>query len=235
MIRATQPNETMASETMASETMASETAAGTHQSAATPSSSVERAPKASRKPKGSHSMQGGSSAANHLAVVILEVLAGVKTPTQAAADLGLSLPRYYQLETRALEGLVAALEPRPKGKQPLPANQIAALERELEQARRACARQQALARVAQRTLAVKLAPRPKAKPTSAPAAEGKSPPPRDRTGRRRRRPAVRALKAVQALRKNLGPAEGEAVEQPAPAEAAAPPREPQREPVPLGV
>ncbi len=64
--------------------------------------------------------------------MILEVLAGVKTPTQAAADLGTSLPRYYQLETRALEGLVAALEPRPKGKQPLPANQIAALERELE-------------------------------------------------------------------------------------------------------
>jgi hypothetical protein len=176
-------------------------------------------------------VQGGSSEANGQAVVILEVLAGVKTPTQAAAELGLSLPRYYQLETRALEGLVAALEPRPKGKQPLPANQIAALQRELEQARRACARQQALARVAQRTLAVKLAPRPKAKVTSAPAAEDKSSAARDRAGRRRRRPAVRALKAVQALRKNLGPVEGEAIQQPAPTGAGAPPREP----VPLGV
>jgi hypothetical protein len=194
-------------------------------------SSVSCSPKAPRKPKGSHSVQGGSSEANRQAVVILEVLAGVKTPTQAAADLGTSLPRYYQLETRALEGLVAALEPRPKGKQPLPANQIAVLERELEAARRACARQQALARVAQRTLAVKLAPRPKAKPTSSPAAEGKSPALRDRAARRRRRPAVRALKAVQALRKNLGPAEGEAIQQPAPTDAAAPPREP----VPLGV
>jgi hypothetical protein len=163
--------------------------------------------------------------------VILEVLAGVKTPTQAATDLGTSLPRYYQLETRALEGLVQALEPRPKGKQPLPANQIAALQRELEEARRACARQQALARVAQRTLAIKLAPRPKAKPTSSPAAEGKAPAPRDRASRRRRRPAVRALKAVQALRKNIRPAEGEAVQQPAPAQAGAPPPEP----VPLGV
>jgi hypothetical protein len=176
-------------------------------------------------------VQGGSSEANRQAVVILEVLAGVKTPTQAAAELGLSLPRYYQLETRALEGLVAALEPRPKGKQPLPANQIAALQRELERAQRACARQQALARVAQRTLAVKLAPRPKAKVTSAPLAEGKSPAGRDRAGRRRRRPAVRALKAVQALRKNLGPAEGEAIQQPAPTDAAVSPREP----VPLGV
>jgi hypothetical protein len=180
-------------------------------------------------------VQGGSSQANRLAVVILEVLAGVKTPTQAATDLGLSLPRYYQLETRALEGLVQALEPRPKGKQPLPANQIAALQRELEEARRACARQQALARVAQRTLAIKLAPRPKVKPPSAQAtsksADGKSAEPRDRAGRRRRRPAVRALKAVQALRKNVRPAESEAVQQPAPSEGAAPPQEP----VPLGV
>jgi hypothetical protein len=182
-------------------------------------------------------VQGGSSEANRLAVVILEVLAGVKTPTQAAADLGTSLPRYYQLETRALEGLVAALEPRPKGKQPLPANQIAALERQLEAAQRACARQQALARVAQRTLAVKLAPRPKPKPVA--TTPSKSPEPGG--GRRRkRRPAVRALKAVQALRKNVRSPEGEAVQQPAPAEAAAPPREPvprepQRELSPLGV
>ena len=224
MIRAPQPSETCGASP-----------------SAVASSSGNGMPKASRKPKGSHSVQGGSGEANRQAVVILEVLAGVKTPTQAAADLGISLPRYYQLETRALEGLVAALEPRPKGKQPLPANQIAALERELEAARRACARQQALARVAQRTLAVKLTPRPTVKPASAQtaegkSAEGKSAEPRDRAGRRRRRPAVRALKAVQALRKSLGPTDGEAVEQPAPTQAAAPPRDPvPREPVPLGV
>lgn len=228
MIRAPQPSETCGASP-----------------SAVASSSGNGMPKASRKPKGSHSVQGGSGEANRLAVVILEVLAGVKSPTQAAAALGLSLPRYYQLETRALEGLVAALEPRPKGKQALPANQIAALQRELEQAQRACARQQALARVAQRTLAVKLVPRPKATPTSAQqtagkSAEGQPTGPRDRAGRRRRRPAVRALKAVQALRKNVRPAEGEAVQQPAPTEAAAPPREPvprepQRESSPLGV
>ena len=214
MIRATQTSETFGAS-----------------SSAAASSSGNGVTKVPRKPKGSHSVQGGSSEANRQAVVILEVLAGVKTPTQAAADLGTSLPRYYQLETRALEGLVAALEPRPKGKQPLPANQIAALQRELEAAQRACARQQALARVAQRTLAVKLTPRPKAKPTNAQAAEGMPAEPRDQAGRRRRRPAVRALKAVQALRKNVRPAEGEAVQQPAPTEAATPPREA----VPLGV
>jgi hypothetical protein len=213
MIRATQPSE----------------ASTGVQLSVTPSCPGDGSPKASRKPKGSHSVHGGSSQANRQAVVILEVLAGVKTPTQAAADLGTSLPRYYQLETRALEGLVAALEPKPKGKQPLPQNQIAALQRELDQARRACARQQALARVAQRTLAVKLTPRPKAPPPQ--AAASKTPAPRDRVGRRKRRPAVRALKAVQALRKNLGPPQSEAVQQPAPSQASAPPREPE----PLGV
>jgi hypothetical protein len=228
MIRATQTSETLGASPAA---------------VASPANGVRKLP---RKPKGPHSMQGGSSEANRQAVVILEVLAGVKTPTQAAAELAVSLPRYYQLETRALEGLVAALEPRPKGKQPLPANQIAALERQLEAAQRACARQQALARVAQRTLAVKLTPRPKAKPASAQTAEAKSAAakspestpavPRDRSGRRRRRPAVRALKAVQALRKNVRPAEGEAVQQPAPTDAVAPPHEPvPREPAPLGV
>jgi len=200
---------------------------------ATSSPAVSRSPKAARKPKESHCARGGSSEANRQAVVILEVLAGIKTPTQAASDLSITPPLYYQLETRAVEGLVAALEPKPKGKQPLPANRIAALERELEKTRRECARQQALARITQRTWAVKLAPRPQPKPK--PAAEArpsKSPEPRDGAGRRRRRrPAVRALKAVQALRKNVRPAEEQAVQQPAPTEASAPPREP----VPMGV
>ena len=53
------------------------------------------------------------SEAQRLAATILEVLAGVSTPTQAAETLSISLPRYYQLEARALEGLVAALTPVP--------------------------------------------------------------------------------------------------------------------------
>jgi hypothetical protein len=47
--------------------------------------------------------------------VILEVLAGMRTPTEAATVVGLSVPRYYLWEQRALEGLVRACEPRPKG------------------------------------------------------------------------------------------------------------------------
>jgi hypothetical protein len=46
--------------------------------------------------------------AKRQAAVNLEVWAGVRTPLQAAEALGLSLPRYYQIEARGLQGLVAA-------------------------------------------------------------------------------------------------------------------------------
>lgn len=52
-----------------------------------------------------HSLRRGSSPANRLAVAILEVLAGLRTPTDASAAPGISLPRYYPVEVRALEGL----------------------------------------------------------------------------------------------------------------------------------
>jgi hypothetical protein len=125
------------------------------------------------------------SEAQRLAATILEVLAGVYTPTQAAEALSISLPRYYQLEARALEGLVAALAPRPKGKQPTLENRIKVLEKELAAAHRQCARQEALVRVTQRTLGLSVP----AKPASSL---------RDAKGRRQRRPTVRALKAARA-------------------------------------
>lgn len=139
-------------------------------------------------PKKPHGVQGGSSEANRLAVVILEVLAGGRTPLDAAKALGVTPPRYYQLETRALQGLVAALEPRPKVRQPSLEGRIAQLERELGEARRECLRQQALVRTAQRSLGIK----------PPPVADGK-PPGKDAVRRKKRRPAVRALKAARAL------------------------------------
>lgn len=172
-----------------------------------------------RKAKGPHGVQGGTAGANRLAVVILEVLAGMRTPTDAAAALAISLPRYYQLETRALEGLVAALEPRPLGKQPSPESRIAQLEKERDEARREAARQQALVRVAQRSLGIK-----------PPAVEAKE---QTRAGRRRRRPAVRALKAAQALRKQSRLAEGNAVQQPMSGAASAREGSPIKEGAPL--
>ena len=58
-----------------------------------------------------------SREARQLAVVILEVLAGSRTSQQAAQAIGLSLPRYYQLEARAVAGLIGACEARPRGRQ----------------------------------------------------------------------------------------------------------------------
>jgi hypothetical protein len=128
------------------------------------------------------------SEAQRLAATILEVLAGVRSPPDAAQALSVTLPRYYQLEARALEGLVGALGPRPKGKQPSLENRLKLLEKQLESAHRQCARHAALVRVTQRTFGLTVAT-----PSKSSIAE------RDRTGRKKRKPVVRALKAARAL------------------------------------
>lgn len=129
------------------------------------------------------------SEAQRLAATILEVLAGVRSPPEAAQGLGISLPRYYQLETRAVEGLVAALGPRPRGKQPLLENRVQQLEKQLEAARRECARQEALVRVTQRSLGLVMQVKP-----SPPKVNGSGKP------RKQRKPMVRSLRAADRLR-----------------------------------
>lgn len=153
-----------------------------------------------RKAKSPHGVKPGSAQANRIAIAVLEVLAGERTPTDAANTLGVTLPRYYQLETRAVNGLVSACEPRPRGKQPSLKTQITALERELAAARRATARQQSLVRAAHRSLGVKGA-------QAIRKTEEKKP------GRgRRRKASVRAKRAIKTLRKNDGQADAGAVQ-----------------------
>jgi len=89
---------------------------------------------------------GASKEAKRLAATILEVLAGVRTPPDAAQALSISVPRYYLLEQRALDSLVAGCEPRRQGRMATPERELAHLRKELERSRRDCARQQALAR-----------------------------------------------------------------------------------------
>ena len=124
---------------------------------------------------------GSSRDAKRLAAVILEVFAGLRTPQQGAEALTLSLPRYYQLETRAIQGLLEACEPKPKGRQPNPQREITVIRRENERLRRDLGQQQSLVRVAQRTIGLNPPPAPK------PAAKtsGKK--------SRKRKPVVRAL------------------------------------------
>lgn len=130
-----------------------------------------------------------SAEAKRVAAAILEVLAGARGPCAAAQVLGISLARYYQLENRAIAGLVAACEPRRRGRGCHgPVNELVALRQECQRLRRDCARQQALVRAAERT--VGLNP-PAVEDTPSPVASGKK--------RRKRRPAARALKMAAML------------------------------------
>lgn len=124
-----------------------------------------------------------SKEAKHLAAVLLDVLAGVRTPPQAATALDVSLPRYYQLEERGLNGLLLACETKPRGRQAGMETQVRTLLKENERLQRELTRTQSLVRLTQRTVGV---------PPPAPVKQ---------TGKkRRRRPTVRALKRAERLR-----------------------------------
>src|SRR6266704_3639392 len=72
----------------------------------------------------------GDEGAKRSAAMILEVLAGMRTPSEASTALGVTTMRYYVLERRALEGMVQALVPRPKGKRRRPEDALAQAGRE---------------------------------------------------------------------------------------------------------
>jgi len=135
-----------------------------------------------RTPKDGPRVEGGSRDARKAAAVVLEVLGGAVHPRQGAALLSVGLPRYYQIERRALEGLVKGCEPAPRGRREKdPATEAQRLERRLKVLERELLRYQALARVSQRAVGL----------TAPKAMEGK----------RRRKAPVRALKVVRTLRK----------------------------------
>jgi len=132
------------------------------------------------------------------------VLAGIRRPREAAQVLGTSLPRYYQLEQRALAGLVSACEPAPRGPRQDASRRVARLEREKQRLQRDCDRQQALVRMAQRSLG--LLPPASAKSSGNKPADKESPATCERPEakrRRNRRPSVRALRAAKALIKEV--------------------------------
>ena len=130
-----------------------------------------------------------SAEAKRIAAAVLEVLAGSRGPSEAASVLGISQARYYQLETRALAGLVAGCEPRRRGARKGP-TELSSLRQECDRLRRECGRQQALLRAAQRTIG--LTPSSPLTP---------APPPANKGGKRRkRRPRARALKVAALLR-----------------------------------
>lgn len=150
-------------------------------------------------PAGARGASIAGSAARRLASVILEVLAGVQTPTSAAEVLGIRLPRYYLLEQRAVAGLVSACEPRPKGRTISSDRQIARLGRELAVCRRELGRQQALARAAQRVLGLKIPATTSATSGNGKSGSGTSAGSAGKKSRKRR-PVARALRAARVLK-----------------------------------
>jgi hypothetical protein len=134
-----------------------------------------------------------SPEARRAAAAILEVLGGVRTPASAAAALGIRLPRYYLWEQRAVEGLIAACQPRPRGRTISADRRLAQLERQLALCQRELARHQALARTAQRALGLTAAV------SSSSASTGKGQPASSGARKRRRKPSVRALRAARLL------------------------------------
>ena len=122
------------------------------------------------------------------AAVVLDVLAGNRSPGDAASALGLSVARYYVIEEQAINGLIAGCSPRPRGRQPDPGKEIARMTAENQRLTQALLRQQALVRTSQRNLGITL-PTKTTPTTTTPAGRGKG----------KRQPKVRALRAVKRL------------------------------------
>lgn len=133
-----------------------------------------------------------SMEARQAASVVMEVLAGGLSPTEAASALGINLPQYYKLEERAVRGLVAACEPMPLGPLSKPEKKIQELEKRSTELEREVARYQALARASQRSLGLDTGPARKQRT----AVKGKR--------GRPRKPVVRALKIAGRLKQNKG-------------------------------
>jgi hypothetical protein len=118
------------------------------------------------------------------AALVLEVLAGLRTPQQAAEVLGLSLAGFYQLEDRAMQQLQLGCEVRPRGRQANGETKAAGLVKEVGRLKQEVARYQTLVRLTQRTVGV---------PPSAPSAKASG-------SKRKRKPVVRAMRRAERLR-----------------------------------
>lgn len=145
-------------------------------------------PKQKPKPVGLSTLKG-TPEARRQAALILEVLGGLRGPSDAAKAMGVALPRYYVLETRALQALIKAMEPLPRGPGRNPDAEIAALQVALARQKQELVRSQSLQRAMRSAIGISLAQPKDAKPEP-----GK---------RKPKRPSVRALKAVKVLRAGL--------------------------------
>lgn len=147
------------------------------------------AAKGRRKKSGPETLKG-SRRARRVVAGILEALSGEIGTSEAAELLGVSLSRYYQLESRALQGMLAAMEPRKRGIQKTPEREIKALRAEKKQLEQDLRRQQTLLRAAHRSLGLGARGRKKA------------------SSKKRARRGVRGKTVLQTLRRDGVDAKG---------------------------
>ncbi len=96
----------------------------------------------------------GSRKAKQSAAVILEVFAGIRGAQEAGEALGVSPNRYYQLEARGLQGMIEALEPRPRGRQRRAEDEIARITAEKDRLGREVNRLTSLVRASRRSMGI---------------------------------------------------------------------------------
>lgn len=150
------------------------------------------------QPTGPKTLRGSEKARKSVAVV-LEVLTGIRGPQDGADALGITLSRYYAIETRGLQGMLAALEPRPRGRVLTPAREIERLRQDNARLDREVERGRAVLRALERTVGVtKSLPSTRTKRSTIVGKHGK-------TKRMRRRTVVRAERAIAALRDTSDP------------------------------
>jgi hypothetical protein len=104
----------------------------------------------------------GSAEAKRKSAIILEALCGLRTTQSASDELGIALMRYYVLETRMLQGMIDALEPKARGKKRSAEAERKALQDDRSRLEREVFRLQALYRMTQRAVGVQ----PDKKPVS---------------------------------------------------------------------
>ena len=131
------------------------------------------------QPMGARAVRG-SDAARRLTALLLEAWSGVRTTMATSEAMGVTLPRFYQLEARALQVLVTAMEPRPRGRPRTAEDALGKLQAERQRLLRDVERYQSLYRTAQRSLGVAVARPPEKANNPGPG------------GKRRRGPRKRA-------------------------------------------
>lgn len=133
-----------------------------------------------------------SKASRKAVAAILEALSGEIGTSEAAEVLGVSHSRYYQLEAKALQGMLLAMEPRKRGIQKTPEREILGLQAEKKLLEKELRRHQSLLRAANRSLGLARQGRKKA------SSKGRS-----------KKRGVRGKTVLQTLRRGTNGVEGE--------------------------